>query len=488
LHKDSEDDQQDRSWNQLVARSDYCEAIRKIRRLIAEGDTYQVNYTFPLVSFFKGDPQVWYRALSAAQGADYCAYLDLGRYKVLSLSPELFFERNGDSIRTKPMKGTIKRGRWTSEDDEMAKTLAESPKDRAENVMIVDLLRNDLGKVSIAGSVQVSNLFEIERFETLWQMTSTVESTLQPDVGFAELMAALFPCGSVTGAPKIRTMEIIRELEPFPRGVYTGTIGFIRPGGNCTFSVAIRTVVLDSETGAATFGVGGGITFDSTAEREYEECLLKSSFLESRIPAYRLLESILLEDGNFFLLSRHLARLTSSARYFGFRFSEKEAFTKLTSFSESCSNGSRKIRLLLSRNGEIDIEALPLEPVKPGPRRLALATQPVDSAERFLFHKTTNRSIYNKELESHPNCDDVVFWNERGEITESSVANVVVAVGGQLCTPPRASGLLAGTFREELLAQGKIRERIIRLEELQQTSSFFLINSVHKWMAAAMVK
>ncbi|MBA2527069.1 MAG: chorismate-binding protein, partial [Pyrinomonadaceae bacterium] len=215
------------AWKPQVTRSEYDHAIKRIRELIARGDTYQVNYTFPLVATFSGDPGACYRDLCHAQGAEYCAYLDLGRYKVLCISPELFFERNGDSIKTKPMKGTIHRGRWAAEDEELAQQLAASPKDRAENVMIVDLLRNDLGKISVPGSVRVSKLFEVERYETLWQMTSTVESTLRSDVGLADVMAALFPCGSITGAPKIRTMEIIRELEPFPRGIYTGTIGFI---------------------------------------------------------------------------------------------------------------------------------------------------------------------------------------------------------------------------------------------------------------------
>ncbi len=317
------------AWKSQVSRSEYSDAVSRIRDLIARGDTYQVNYTFPLLSHFNGDPSAWYDTLCTAQGAEYCAYLDLGRYKVLCISPELFFERSGDSIKTKPMKGTINRGRWAQEDEERARQLAESAKDRAENVMIVDLLRNDLGKISVPGSVTVSKLFEVERYETLWQMTSTVESTLRSDVGLADVMAALFPCGSITGAPKIRTMEIIRELEPFPRGIYTGTIGFIRPGGDCVFNVAIRTVVLDSDTGAATFGVGGGITIDSTAEREYDECLLKSSFLTAPIPRFRLLESILLEGGEFFLLSRHLDRLRASAKYFNFHFPEEQVLCEL---------------------------------------------------------------------------------------------------------------------------------------------------------------
>lgn len=474
-------------WEPQVRRAQYDVAIDTIRELITRGDTYQVNYTFPLVSSFAGDSRPWYDNLCRAQGTEYCVYLDLGRYKILSLSPELFFERKGAAIKTKPMKGTINRGRWAAEDEELAHRLAESQKDRAENVMIVDLLRNDLGKVSIPGSVRVSKLFEVERFETLWQMTSTVESTLRTGVGLSELVAALFPCGSITGAPKIRTMEIIHELEPFPRGIYTGTIGFIAPGGDCVFNVAIRTIVLDSETGIATFGVGGGITIDSTAEREYDECLLKSSFLNASIAPFRLLESILLEDGEFFLLSRHIERLRSSANYFRFRFREERILAELNRLARTNSTGKWKIRLLLSPEGEVESEAIQLVTARQEPLRVALAAEAVDSRERLLFHKTTNREVYNRALAARPDCDDVILWNERGEITESSVANVVLQVEDELVTPPQASGMLAGTFRDELLAEGKIHERVIRVEDLKHAATFFLVNSVQRWMPAVLV-
>ena len=263
-------------WTPTVSKDEYHRSVARIRELIAAGDTYQVNYSFPLTSTFSGDSLAWYRQMGPVK---HSAYIDLGRYKVLSLSPELFFERHSDHVTTRPMKGTAPRGRTDAEDEELARWLQNSAKNRAENVMIVDLLRNDLGKVSVPGSVHVSSLFDVERFETVWQMTSTVESALRPQTTLSELMGALFPCGSVTGAPKIRTMQIIRELERFPRGAYTGTIGLLRPGGDCTFNVAIRTVVLDSETGVATCSVGGGITIDSTAAEEYEECLVKSRFL-----------------------------------------------------------------------------------------------------------------------------------------------------------------------------------------------------------------
>lgn len=266
-------------WVPKVTKDEYVNSVTRIRDLIAAGDTYQVNYSFPLTSTFNGDSFAWYQQLDRAQRANCSAYVDLGRYKILSLSPELFFERHGDRVRTKPMKGTVQRGRSADEDEELARWLQNSIKNRAENVMIVDLLRNDLGKVSVPGGVDVTSLFDLERFETVWQMTSTVEASLKNGTSLVDLIGALFPCGSVTGAPKIRTMQIIRELERFPRGAYTGTIGLVRPGGDCTFNVAIRTVVLDTETNLATCSVGGGITIDSTAEDEYQECLVKSRFL-----------------------------------------------------------------------------------------------------------------------------------------------------------------------------------------------------------------
>lgn len=470
------------SWSPLVNRGEYDRAVARIRELIAAGDTYQVNYSFPLTSSFNGDAYELYRTLYLAQGAPYSAYLDLGRFKVLCLSPELFFERRGNHVVTRPMKGTVKRGRWLEEDRELAAWLSESIKDRAENVMIVDLLRNDLGKVAVPGSVRVSSLFDLERFETVWQMTSTVEATLKDRTSLVELMTALFPCGSVTGAPKIRTMQIIRELERFPRGAYTGAIGFLKPGGDCIFNVAIRTVVIDTETNIATFGVGGGVTIDSTAEREYEECLVKSRFLHSSPVEFQLFESILLEDGEYFLLLRHIERLRDSAAFFGFVFPESQIKSALEGLGAL---GSFKVRLTLWKDGRIETDVSPVEPFER--RRVALATEAVDSSDRFLFHKNTKRDFYSEQLAGRPDCDDIIFWNERREITESTIANIVVPIDGQLCTPPVDSGLLAGTFRNHLLAEGEISERVITIEELRSATEFFLINSVRKWVHADLI-
>jgi para-aminobenzoate synthetase/4-amino-4-deoxychorismate lyase len=455
------------TWTPLVTRDEYDRSVTRIKDLIAAGDTYQVNYSFPLTSSFNGDTRAWYRDLCIAQGADYSVYLDLGRYQVLCLSPELFFERRGNHVMTRPMKGTVRRGRWPAEDRELAHWLANSAKDRAENVMIVDLLRNDLGKVSIPGSVQVSSLFDLERFETVWQMTSTVEATLRDGTSLVDLMRALFPCGSITGAPKIRTMQIIRELERFPRGAYTGAIGLLKQGGDCVFNVAIRTVVIDTETGVATFGVGGGVVIDSTAEREYEECLVKSRFLHATTEEFQLFESILLEDGEYFLLEDHLARLNESAEYFG--FVETRMNADLERIAIENPRGSFKVRLVLWKDGRVEIQVVAIEGEI---KSVSLATEPVDSSDRFLYHKTTRRR----------GGDNEIFWNERGEITESSIANIVVEIDGELCTPPIECGLLPGVFRKHLLAQGKIKERVITIEEFQNAKKFFLINSVRKWI------
>jgi len=462
------------SWSPRVDRDEYDRAVARIRELIAAGDTYQVNYSFPLTTSFSGDAYELYRNLCLTQGAPYSAFLDLGRFKVLCLSPELFFARHGNHVITKPMKGTVKRGRWLEEDREMAQWLSTSSKDRAENVMIVDLLRNDLGKVAVPGSVRVSSLFDLERFETVWQMTSTVEATLTEGTSLVDLMTALFPCGSVTGAPKIRTMQIIRELERFPRGAYTGTIGFLKPGGDCIFNVAIRTVVIDTETNVATFGVGGGVTIDSTAEREYEECLVKSRFLHASPVEFQLFESILLEGGKYFLLSRHLERLRNSATYFGFSFPAREISSVLDQIAARNAPGAFKVRLVLWKDGQIETQISLIEHAD-SINNIALATHPVDSSDRFLYHKTTLRDYYS---------EDVIFFNERDEVTESRIANVVVSIDGQLFTPPVSSGLLPGTFRAELLAQGKIKERVITVEELMRAREFFLINSVRKWVNA----
>ncbi|HVF91706.1 MAG TPA: aminodeoxychorismate synthase component I [Blastocatellia bacterium] len=474
-------------WKPRVSRGSYIAAVQKIREYIAAGDTYQVNYTIPLECEFEGDAWSWYRELGAAQGARYSAYLDLGERQVISLSPELFFERRGERLAARPMKGTMSRGRWAEEDDDQAARLAACPKNRAENVMIVDLLRNDLGRISTAGSVRVPSLFDVERYPSLLQMTSTIESVCKPGLKLTDILRALFPCGSITGAPKVRTMEIIEELERAPRGIYTGAIGIVRPGGDCIFNVAIRTLVLDGPAGRATFGVGGGITYDSTPEAEFEECLLKARFLDRPRPDFQLLETILLEDGRFFLLERHIQRLTASARYFGFPCDVEEVRHRLEQARLARSGGRWKIRLLAGERGAASVESSELAEEDERVWRVRLAPAPIDRNDPFIHNKTTHRKAYDQAARKPEDCDDLIFWNEAGEVTESSIANIVFTADGRKWTPPRGAGLLGGTFRDELLAQGEILERAIHRDELRRAEPLFLINSVRKWMRAVLI-
>jgi len=468
-------------WQPRVPRSQFVDAISRIRSYIAAGDVYQVNYTFPLDCAFSGDAAAWYRDLCAAQEAAYCAFIDLGRLKFLSISPELFLDRRGSSLVMRPMKGTAPRGRWADEDAARSAWLADSAKNRAENLMIVDLVRNDLGRVSDIGLVSVPRLFDIERYPTVFQMTSTVKARQRKGTWLMDIFAAVFPCGSITGAPKIRATEIIRELEPFPRGIYTGAVGLIEPGGDCTFNVAIRTVVVDSDQHTASFGVGGGITWDSDADSEYAECLDKCLFLGQQPSAFSLLESLLLDNGSFFLLDRHLARLKSSALYFGFALDEPLVRRRLAETRDSHSAGQWKVRLMLDRNGTVTINAEPLAALSL-PRTVAFAVEPISADTVFLHHKTTRREAYEAAMKSRPGVDDVLLWNNRGEVTESTIANIVIEKDGIRWTPPRSSGLLNGVYRDELLASGEIREKVLTKDDVLHADKRFLINSVRKWM------
>jgi para-aminobenzoate synthetase/4-amino-4-deoxychorismate lyase len=471
-------------WTPQISEPEYRRAIHAIRDYIESGDTYQVNFTFPLRGSVAGDAFSCFRAIAAAQRAAYSAYLDIGSHRILSFSPELFLERRGNKLTTQPMKGTLARGRWLEEDNRRAEQLRSSLKDRAENVMIVDLLRSDLGKIAQTGSVDVTELFAVEVLGRVLQMTSTVTAVQKRDVTLVELLGALFPCGSVTGAPKARTMAIIEELERHPRGIYTGAIGFLSPNGDAVFNVPIRTIAVDARDGAATFGVGGGITWESTPDGEYEECRLKASFLTHPQAEFELLETMALEDGEYTLLERHLARARDSAHYFGFSWDEAEVSIALDDAGRSKALGRWRIRLIVGRNGKARVEASPLGETRTTPLSVKFASHAIDDRDPLVFHKTTARARYDLELERCQPCDDVIFWNCRGEVTESTIANVVVLSEGKHWTPPREAGLLAGTLRNELIAKGELFERTITVGELTKAGSFALINSVRGWMPA----
>jgi len=474
-------------WEPQIGRAQYRRAIHSIRDYIERGDTYQVNFTFPLRGRVVGDSFSCFRAIAQSQGAAHSAYLDIGSHRILSFSPELFVERRGNKLITRPMKGTLARGRWLEEDLQRAQQLRASPKDRAENVMIVDLLRSDLGKVAETGSVEVTELFSVECLSRVLQMTSTVTAVQRPDVTMVDILRALFPCGSVTGAPKARSMAIIKELEDQPRGIYTGAIGLLCPNGDAVFNVPIRTLAVDAKDGAATFGVGGAITWESTTDGEYEECCLKAKFLTHPWPEFELLETMALNDGEYALLDRHLSRARNSARYFGFRWNEAEVLKALDDVRESHPLRRWRIRLMVGRNGKVHIEASPLDEPRMAPVAVKFATRAIDDRDPLVFHKTTARSRYDVELERCHPCDDVIFWNCRGEVTESTIANVVVFSEGKHWTPPREAGLLAGTLREELISKRELFERTITKEELARSGSFALINSVRGWMPAQLV-
>ncbi|MBS1251223.1 MAG: Aminodeoxychorismate synthase component 1 [Anaerolineales bacterium] len=480
-------------WAPSVSRTAYDEAISRIKAHIARGDTYQVNYSFRLRAPFSGDTWAFFLDLARAQQADYVAYVKAGEAAICSASPEVFFRLNGRHIVSRPMKGTAARGRTLAEDEAQARWLRHSEKNRAENVMIVDMIRNDIGRVAEIGSVRVPSLFNVERYPTVWQMTSTV--TAKTDATLTEILTALFPCASITGAPKPCTMHIIADLETTPRCTYTGCIGYIAPNRRAQFNVAIRTVLVDEAAGQAEYGVGGGIVWDSESGSEYAECQVKAQVLTERRPEFSLLETMLWtpEDG-YFLLDYHLRRLQGSATYFGFPVEIAQVEEQLSALAASLPDEPHKARLLVARDGvggtpPVTIEAAPLHLDQPARRwKIRLAPAPVDSANRFLYHKTTHRAVYADAHDACPDCDDVLLWNERGEITETTIANVVVELDGELVTPPVDCGLLAGTFRAWLLDQRQIREQTITIEDLKESDEIYLINSVRKWRKAKLLE
>ena len=475
-------------WQPDTMTTDYTRSIAAIHEAIARGETYQVNYTIRLRAHFEGDPLALYARLRQAQGGAWGAFIDTGRHFILSASPELFFLRRSGTLAARPMKGTLRRGRWPAEDERNAQRLAASAKDRAENLMIVDLLRNDLGRVAVTGTVAVPELFTIERYRTVLQMTSTVTCRVPPASTLEELLAALFPCGSVTGAPKISTMRIIAGLETSPRNVYCGAVGMLTPGGDAAFNVAIRTVLIDAHTGAAEYGVGGGITWDSTAAGEYDEVLSKAAVLFEAWPQFDLLETLLLEDGTCALLERHLGRLKLSARYFGIPLRETAVRQALGEHAQAHPGERRRVRLLVNQAGTPRVESQPLTAAaEHGPRPVCLAEAPVPRSDRFLFHKTTNRAVYDACRPSRQGIFDVLLFNEEGELTEFTTGNLVVETDGRRWTPPLDCGLLAGTFRAELLERGEIAERVLTRPDLDRATSVWYINSVRGWVPVRLV-
>lgn len=465
-------------WEPAIDEAAHAAAVERIRRHIGAGDTYQVNFTFPLCARFEGDACAWFQAIAGRGHGGHSAYIDTGGFAVLSLSPELFFEIDGETTTCRPMKGTRPRGRWSAEDLALAEALAEAEKDRAENLMIVDMVRNDLGRIADPGSVRVARLFDIERYPTVWQMTSTIQARSR--AGLVETFAALFPSASVTGAPKINTCRIIQDLEPAPRGVYCGAAGWWGPGRQARFNVAIRTITVDRARGTAVYPVGSGIVWDSDPAQEYRECLQKAALLRPPAPPFELLETLRHDGAGYHLLDGHLDRMAASAAYFGYPADPGAWRAALCDAARGFASEPLRVRMLLAADGALRMETHPLPP--PRPWRVALAPEPVDSANPFLYHKTTHRAVYDQARAAHPDCDDVLLQNERGELTESCFGNLVLEIDGARRTPALPGGLLPGTFRGALLALGEITEATLRPDDLHRATRIWIINSVRGWI------
>jgi len=469
--------------------AEYAKRIAAIHRWIRAGDVYQLNFTAPFRVKVWGSIAALYRRLRARQPVNYGAFVHWqeGR-RILSFSPELFLriDKIGETRRivARPMKGTARRGRTTREDRAIADWLRNDQKNRSENVMIVDLVRNDLGRVARTGSVHAEKLFTVERFPALWQMTSTVSAELRPEVGFLDIFRALFPCGSVTGAPKIRAMQLLADLEDRPRGVYTGAIGFFSPR-KTVFNVAIRTLELDGDRGA--MGAGSGIVIDSDPFEEFRECQLKAEFLTrpaSRWPVEFSLIETMLWDGGYPLLELHLDRLVDSAEYFGFACERAAVRTALEQFARQfVDKAARKVRLLLDNDGELQISAEAPPPGEDRERvgRVRIADDRTDPADPMLYHKTTQRALYAQAFERarRERLDDMLFLNRRGEVTEGAISNVFIEKDGHWFTPLIECGLLAGVYRRHLLeTRPGIEERVLSLDDLRSADAIYLTNAV----------
>jgi para-aminobenzoate synthetase/4-amino-4-deoxychorismate lyase len=475
-------------WTPAWSPAAYRRAVDSVQQAIAAGETYQCNLTTHLRCRLSGDAERFYDDLIHAQRCRYGTYLQLGRHAILSASPELFFEWSPDRLITRPMKGTARRGRTTREDENLAAALLCSPKERAENVIVVDLLRNDLGKIAETGTVQVPRLLNLERYETVWQLTSDVVGTARPDVALPDVFRALFPCGSVTGAPKAATMRLIRDTEAGPRGIYCGAIGFVAPPAGphrARFSVAIRTAVIDRQTGCCEYGVGSGITWDSDPALEYAELQAKTAILSRRPREFELLETMAYRPTTGVRnLERHLFRLTDSARYFGFPIDVDAARSQVLAAVDGADQSTVRLRLARDGRTQVDVVAPP-EPTR-YPVVLEVDGEPVDSREPWLVHKTTHRDLYAAKAARHPAADDVLLVNEFGHITQTTIANVAVRQDGRWLTPPVADGCLPGVERARLIDAGVLVEQSLTPADLAAATEIALISSLRGWRSATL--
>ena len=454
----------------------YAKALHKIKNAIACGETYQINYTTRYHFKVIGNIFDFYDRLKQNQHVSYSALINHGGNVIVSLSPELFFRIDaGKQITVKPMKGTAPLdtpGAWLQND----------PKNTSENVMIVDLLRSDLGRICEPGSVKVKKLFDVEKYKTLLQMTSTVTGRLRPQMNIVDIIKSLFPCGSVTGAPKIQSMKIIRHLEDTPRNIYTGAIGYFAPDGQAVFNVAIRTIDMQprpDQSYDACLGVGGGIVYDSRPEEEFAECRLKAQFLINTAPDFALIATMLFTKGSIQYLSLHLKRLKASARYFKIPCCLTKLKDELKKYTLTLT-GSLRLRLLLDANGDFTIHHQPLPDFSGRTPLLAVSRHRTNSSDPFLYHKTTRRNLYDDEFKQYTGFGyfDVLFLNERDEITEGAISNIFVRIRGRFYTPPLSCGLLPGIKRQIMIKKLNAREKILYLKDLTRADRIILTNAV----------
>lgn len=472
--------------------ADYRCAFQQVKQHIHAGDVYQINLTGPVDMDRPADPVALYAHLRRRQPVPYGAYIHTGARTVLSASPELFIRWTGRRIHTRPMKGTAARPPSAPEDAAALAALQADVKTQAENLMIVDLLRNDLSVCCEPGSVQVPELFAVERHPTVLQMTSTVQGQLRERAALPELFQALFPCGSVVGAPKLRAMRIIRALEPAPRGVYCGAIGWAGPHDEAAFSVAIRTVDIGPE--GARMGTGGGLVWDSQVESEYRECKLKAQFLADTDAPPPLVNPTLIEtmrwDGaSIPLLDRHLHRLQQSATYFGMPCDTTAVRDALASTCQALPHAPHMVRGTLRPDGTWHTTTHPLDTPPEGPWRLTLSPVRVDPRDVRLHHKTTARTPYDEaaDFARRQHCDEALLQSTDGFITEGARSNVFVERNGQLYTPPRSSGLLGGVYRAKVIAERGVCIQPLTLDDIRTADALYCCNAVRGWRTARWV-
>jgi para-aminobenzoate synthetase/4-amino-4-deoxychorismate lyase len=469
-------------WVPRIHRHVFDANMARIHEAIAAGDFYQINYTAQLEAPFAGSAWAYFHALRRAQPRAYGAFIDTGDEQVLSVSPELFFDWDGERILSRPMKGTAARGASPQEDAANAQRLRSTPKEQAENVMIVDLIRNDLSRIAQPFSVKVPRLFHLEALPTVWQMTSDVVATTRTGTRLWDVFEALFPCGSVTGAPKVQAMRQIHALEPDARGVYCGAVGVVRPGGHATFNVPIRTVTVRG--GEARCGIGSGITFDAQAPGEWQEWRSKRMFLERASQPFELLETLALRGGVLQHQALHLRRMAGAAAHFGYVWDPARADDALAAVVQAHASGDWRVRVLLQPDGRFSAQAFALAPT-PLPVRLQLADRPLDEAHgEFVRFKTTRRAHYDAFAPTDAAVFDTLLFNAQDEITECTRGNVAVRLGGRWVTPPLSCGLLPGIGRETLLAQGTVVEEVVRVDQLPQVEGIAFFNSLRGWLEA----